>query len=224
MSNSPESVGKFQANEMEPRTAAVISGVGLLLMAVIAAPANFGAIQSVIVPGDAAATASNILTTETTFRLGAVGLIIVALLDILVAWGLYITFRRELPGLALLGGWLRLAYAALFALAINELFSAARLAGSDPGGSLLQLHRFNDGWMIGQVVFGCHLAMLGVTAWRSAVVHKLFGVLLLIAGFGYLFDGVSHLLDPEFGVELALFTFPGEVVFIFWLLIRGRRL
>lgn len=204
--------------------AALISGLGLLLMAIIAGPANFGAIQTVIVPGDGAATASNILATETVFRLGALGLVVVALLDIVVAWGLYETFRREQRGLALLGGWLRLAYAALFALAINHLFGAVRIAGGNPAGSLLELERFNDGWMIGQIIFGFHLLVLGVVAWRSVAVHKAFGLLLLIAGLGYLFDGVTHLLFPAFGFELALFTFPGEVLFIFWLLIKGRRL
>jgi hypothetical protein len=53
---------------------------------------------------------------------------------------------------------------------------------------------------------------------------RIFGALLVLAGLGYLADGIGFLLVPDFSPTFALFTFIGEVALIFWLLISGRRL
>ena len=192
-------------------------------MAVIAGVANFAVVESMIVPGDAAVTAGNIRGNAAGFRLGALGLVTVAILDVLVAWSLYAVFRPVNPALSLLAAWLRLAYAAVFAFAAAFLFVAARAAGSDPALTMTLTDVFGDAWTVGLVVFGAHLVLLGVLALRSDFVHAVFGVLLLIAGAGYAFDSVAVLIDPDFGFEVALFTFAGEVAFIVWLLVRGIR-
>jgi hypothetical protein len=155
-------------------------------------------------------------------RLGALALAVAAILDVLVAWGLYEVFRRVNSSVALLGAWLRVAYAAIFAVATAHLFGAARFAGSDPNAAYLLANSFNDTWTLGLMVFGLHLLVVGALAIRAEFIHWVFGVLLVIAGVGYVFDSVVALLDVDFGFELALFTFVGEVVFIFWLLVRGR--
>ena len=207
-----------------PGQAALAAGVGLLVMVVLAVPANFVGIETVRVPGNAVATAGNIVDSASVLRLSAVALLLVAVLDVIVAWALYELFRIVHSGLSLLSAWFRLAYAAVFALGINFLFTAGRLAGTDPTAAFNAVEAFDSAWMIGQVLFGFHLILLGVLALRSGFAHWLFGVLLLISGIGYLFDGLAVLLNPDFGFELSLFTFFGEVVFIFWLLIRGTRL
>jgi hypothetical protein len=85
-----------------PALAAIVAGAGLLAMAIIAALANFGALENLIVRGNAAANAENLIRSADLFRLGAFGLITVAILDILVAWGLYIVFRGINRDLSLL--------------------------------------------------------------------------------------------------------------------------
>jgi hypothetical protein len=50
------------------------------------------------------------------------------------------------------------------------------------------------------------------------------GILLVVAGLGYAVDGFGALLFAGYDVNLAAFTFLGEVVLIFWLLLRGRRI
>ena len=79
--------------DTRPRTAAIVAGIGLLVMAVVAAFSNFGVIQSLTVSGDPGATAMNLIDSAARFRLGAVGLLIVAALDVVVAWGLYVALR-----------------------------------------------------------------------------------------------------------------------------------
>ncbi len=215
---------EMDVRSAQPRTAALTAGIGMLAMTVIAAPVNFALIQNMIVPGGAEATAANLVASAGMFRLGALALLIVAVLDVVVAWGLYEVLKKVHPGLSLLGGWLRVVYAAIFAVSITRIFGAVRAAPADAAAALRLAEHFNDGWMVGQVFFGLHLGVVGMLALRSRFIHWLFGALLVIAGAGYLIDGVATLVSPGYGVELAMFTFIGEVLFMFWLLIRGPRL
>lgn len=207
-----------------PRSGALVAGIGLLAMTIIAGVANFAIIQNMVIPGDAEATAANLMSSAGLFRLGAVALAVVAVLDVLVAWGLYEVLKQVNAGISLVGAWLRVAYAAIFALSITSIFAAIRAAPTDAASALRLAEQFNDGWMIGQIFFGVHLAVVGYLALRSKFIHWLFGALLVIAGAGYFADGVIALVNPESTLQLAMFTFFGEVLFIFWLLIRGPRL
>jgi hypothetical protein len=192
-------------------------------MAVIAGLSNFAVIGNLMVPGDAQATAANLVDSAVLIRLGAVGLLIVAILDVLVAWGLYVVLRAVNPDLSLLAAWLRVVYAAVFAVAINSLFGALRAAPLEPSQSMFLLESFDRGWQAGLVFFGLHLVLVGALVWRYGPLAWIFGLLLIIAGAGYVVDGLGTLLSPVFAVELSRFTFVGEVVFIFWLLIRGGK-
>ncbi len=211
-------------HDTRPRSAALIAGTGLLAMAVIAAFANFAVIANLVVPGDPSATAANIAESAGLLRLAAAGFIIVAILDVIVAWGLYIVLRSVNPSLSLLGGWLRLAYAAVLAVAINSLLSALRAGPMDPALPAFFLESFDSLWQIGLIIFGVHLVVVGFLAWQSDFIHWLFGVLLIISGLGYIVDGFGTVLSPDYSLDLALYTFIGEVAFMFWLLIRGRKL
>jgi Domain of unknown function (DUF4386) len=211
-------------HDTRPRTAALVAGIGLLVMAVIAALSNFGVINSLTVPGDAGATARNLVNSAVLFRLGAVGLIVVAVLDVVVAWALYVVLRTVNPSLSLLGAWFRLAYAAIFAAAISSLFSALRAAPVEPTETLFLLKTFDQGWHIGLVAFGLHLGVVGLLVWRPGFFSRLVSVLLAVAAVGYIVDSLGTLLSPTYSLGLSAFTFVGEVVFIFWLLILGGKL
>jgi len=209
---------------MTRRTAALVSGIGLLAMALLAAPANFVVVEGRFVAGDAALTAANITAAEGSFRLGALALVVVAVLDVVVAWSLYVLFRESSPGLSLLTAWMRLAYAAVFAVAIFGLFGAARHAAADADAAFRLFEAFRDGWMVSLVFFGIHLVLLGILAWRADFIHTVFGLLLILAGLGYIADSLRALVFPGTEGNWAMFTFIGEVVFLIWLLVRARRL
>jgi hypothetical protein len=210
-------------HDTRPRTAAIVTGIGLLVMAVLAALSNFGVIQNLTVSGNPGATAANLVNSAARFRLGAVGLILVAALDVVVAWGLYVVLRSANPSLSLFGAWFRLAYAAIFVVVINNLFSALRAAPVDPAQALFHIESFNQGWQNGMIFFGLHLGIVGALLWRPGVFSRIVAVLLIIAGAGYLVDGLGTALSSTYSLELGRFTFVGELVFIFWLLIRGGK-
>jgi hypothetical protein len=210
--------------DTSPRTGALVAGIGMLAMAVIAGLSNFGVINNLTIPGDPGATAANLVNSAALFRLGAIGLVVVAILDVIVAWGLYIVLRSVNPSLSLLGAWFRVAYAAIFMMVINSLFSALRAAPVEPAQSAFFLETYRYGWQMGLILFGIHLGVVGFLVWRSPYISWIFGVLLVVSGVGYAVDGFGTLLDPTYSFALSTFTFVGEVAFIFWLLIRGSRL
>jgi hypothetical protein len=214
------------------RTAALVAGFSLLLMTVFAIFANALVLENLIVPGDAATTAENILTNEALFRMGIISIIIVIILDVIVAWGLYIFLRPVNWSLSLLGGWFRLVYSAIFFVASTSLVNALGLltaAGSAalfpadqmPAQVMLSLNAFYAGWDAGLAIFGLHLVIVGYLILKSGSMPRILGLLVIIAGLGYTIDTVTALLLPGFGVTISLFTFIGELLLGLWLLIKG---
>jgi hypothetical protein len=206
------------------RTASIVAGVGLLLMAIVAPFANFGVLGTLIVDGDAAKTASNIMDAENLFRAGVAALLFIAILDVVVAAGLLRLFAPVSTTISAVAAWFRIAYAAVFVVAISELASIPSLLGKDDEAIPAHTEAFDTTWHVGLILFACHLLVIGYLAYRSGYIHKVFGVLLAIAGLGYAIDGFAAVLVPGYTFEVTIFTFVGEAVFIFWLLIRGRRL
>lgn len=206
-----------------PRTAALVAGVALALMAVLGGFANFGALVPLITPGDAVKTAQNIAGSPLLFLSGVASFVVVALLDILVAGALYTLFEPVSRRLSAAAAWMRTVYALLLMVAISQLVVGYSLLG-DPEAALPVLESFNTIWVISLGLFGISLLLVGYLAFRSGFLAKIFAILLAIAGVGYVADAIGMVFVPDFIAVFARFMFVGEVVIIFWLLIKGRRL
>jgi hypothetical protein len=142
----------------------------------------------------------------------------VAILDVVVAWALYRVFKPVSATLSKLAACLRIAYAAVFMVAITQLFGALRPHTQALG----YINTFTNIWDPGLALFGLSLFVLAYLAYRSGYVPKLFGVLLAIAGFGYVFDTVVRALVRGSSSDISAITGMGEFVFALWLVIRGR--
>ena len=228
--NSKVNNSKFA--DISLRTSAIVAGLGLLFMAILAPIANFGVIEKLIVPGDAASTANNIMASAGLFRIGIVIFLIVAILDVVVAWALYILLKSVNKSLSLLAAWFRVVYAAILAFALSNLLIVLQLlSGSDYlkafetnqlyAQVMLFLNGFTDGWDLGLLIFGLHLMVLGYLAFKSGYITKILGILVIVAGLGYTIDSGGKFLSPNYTLSLSTFTFIGEVLLIFWLLWRG---
>src|SRR4029453_7306957 len=112
--------------DVPPPRAAIVAGLGLLVMLLIAF-ASFSAFEGLVVEGDATSAAGNIADHELLFRSVTCGFVIVAGLDVLVAWALYVLLRPVNPSIAVLAAWLRVVYAAVFAAALSNLVVAVNL-------------------------------------------------------------------------------------------------
>lgn len=224
-----------QITDISINNSAIIAGISLLLMAIIAPIANFSILQGLIDPNDVAKTVSNIRENIGIFRIGIVLFLIVALLDILVAWALYIFLRQQNKSLSLLTAWLRIIYASILCVVIINLINVLQLLnGADylsvfsesqlQTQIMLSLNIFNKGWEFGLIIFGFHLLLLGYLILKAGYMRKLLGILILLAALGYIIDGFGKLLFSNYSISISMFTFIGEVILIFWLLIVGRKI
>lgn len=222
------------AREISRRQAAIVAGSGLLLMAILAPFANFYVLQGFTVPGDAAATFSRMAAAPGLLRAGIGAFLIVAVLDVIVAWALYFLLKAVEGSLSLLAAWLRIVYAAMLGMALGSLSQALQLVSGAaflkalPPDQLhtqvmLHLAAFDQAWTIGLVVFGCSLLLIGYLAFKSGFVPKVLGILLIIAAAGYLVDGLGKIFLPQYSANIAMFTFVGEPLFMLWLLWKGIR-
>jgi uncharacterized membrane protein len=234
--NGPQDISKGSRStaDISLSQAALAGGLGLLLLAVLAAIANFGILKTLIVPGDAQTTAQHIAAAPGLFRLGIGAFFAVAILDVVVAWALYIVLRPVNRSLSLLAALFRVVYATMLAVALNNLVSALQLLGGAEflkgfGTDQLQaqmmvlLSAFESGWDLSLIAFGVHLLVVGMLVFRSGKRHQVLGILVIAAGLGYLIDGCGKLLVPDYSLSIAMYTFVGEPLLIFWLLWKAIR-
>jgi hypothetical protein len=218
------------------RNVALAAALGLLSMALLAPFAQFGVLASLIVPTDAAATTDNIAVSIGLFRAAIAAFLVVAILDVVVAWGMYVLLRPVNARVALLVAYLRVAYAVLFAYALLNLVDVAQLLNGASAASLqstglqaqvaTSVTAFRNGWDLALAVFGLHLAGLGALLYRSVDFPRFLGGLVVLAGTGYLADALGRILVPGDTLTISTFTFVGEALLIVWLFklaIKGTR-
>lgn len=221
------------------RGAARFAGVGYLFLFALGIFANFTVLEGLVVPGNASATAANIVASENLFRAGLYGFLVIFLLDVALAWLLFVLFRTVNRDIALVAAWFRLVYTVFLGVAMIFLFGVLQLLSGaeylsvfEPGQInahiTLLLEAFNYTWMIGLAAFGIHLMIIGRLLFVSN--FKLMGLLLGVAGAAYLIDtSALTLLDSyaEYSnVFLLIVAIPaiiGEFAFTSWLLFWGGK-
>ncbi|AQA24717.1 hypothetical protein BTZ20_1661 [Rhodococcus sp. MTM3W5.2] len=226
--------GVAAAQDQSWRRACLVAGVGLLLMAALAAFAIPVAVDGLVTPGDATQTARDLTDSAGAFRLGIVSLVLVAALDVVVAWALYAVLLPADRAISMLAAMFRLGYAGVFLVAVAQLVGVLRLLDADSAAALgadqrdaqvlLGVEAFHDIWDIGLFFFGLHLLAFGTLAFRSGFVPRSLAVLVAVAGFGYAFDSVAAVLSGGSLQKIGAFTFIGELLLAIWLVAGpGRR-
>ncbi len=204
------------------RTASWIGGVALLLIAILAG-VSYGAIITPLLSGnDALTVAHNIAASESQFRVAVLLLIVAAVLDIVVAAALLSLFRSINMIVATTASWFRVAYSAVFLVAISQLALVPSLLES-PELVHASLDAYTMIWQVGLILFAVHLLLVGYLIFGSRFMPRWLGVLVAIAGVGYLIDGVSTVLVADFTPVISIVTFVGEVALIVWLGVLAYR-
>jgi Domain of unknown function (DUF4386) len=93
-----------------------------------------------------------------------------------------------------------------------------------PTEALHAVEVFRAMWLLSLGVFGISLLLIAYLEFRSGFIPKVFGVLLALAGVGYVLDALGTLLVPGYGAIFGNFGFVGEIASMLWLLLGGRRL
>lgn len=218
------------------RTLARLGGFLYLAVAV------FGAFSqsvrlSVKVPGDAAATAANIVQHATLFRIAFATDLVDFTCFLGVGLVMYAILKQVRPKVALAMLVINAVSVAIQALnMLNHL--GALLVATEPGYTaglspeashslvtlLLNMHQ--QGYLIAQIFFGLYLLPLGYLVYRSGFFPKVLGVVLMIGCFGYVagvpvsfFSSAESSLSLYFGLVGGL----AELLFLLWLLIMGAK-
>jgi len=211
------------------------AGLLYLLMGI---PAAFGLMYvpgRVIVRGDAAATVTNILASQTLFRLGIVSALIAAIFLLFLALALYRLFEgvdRRYAALMVLLVLIQVPMAFL-----NEVSSLAALVlarGADflsvfekpqrDALAMLFVNLHGNGLIVSEIFWGLWLFPFGLLAYRSGFIPRILGGFLIVNGFAYLAISFTGLLLPQFYSAVFRIAFPallGEMAIMLWLLIMG---
>jgi hypothetical protein len=193
--------------------------------------------SKLIVSGNTAATANNILASERLFRLGIASELICAVEFVYLLWLLYRLLSGVSKTHASLMAIFGLAFVPIMCVnAVSDIAALMLLRGSDFLSAFGQAQReslamlfldvrgygYDVGW-----IFGLWLFHFGVCVWKSGFLPRFLGVLLIGACFGYVAVSVAPFLLPNYAnVVNRIANIPltlGEPAIILWLLIRGAK-
>ena len=217
------------------KKAARIAGAVYLSM-VVTAPFSLIYVPSkLIVRGNAAATADNILAHETMFRLSIYGDLVGQVIFICLAIALY----RLLSGVnriwaALMVAFVLVSAAVGFVNTLNDIAALILFRGGEfltvfdkpqrDALAMFFLRLHSQGISIDEIFWGLWLFPFGLLVFRSGFLPRWLGVWLMINCFGYVVLSVIGFFFPAYNDKAFLYLQPvlfGELAAMLYLLIRG---
>ena len=219
------------------RTAAKVAGVAGLLTFAIVVFSNFVLLNPLIVSGNAAATAQNIVAHETQFRITVVCFLTYSLGVVVMLSALYVILKPVNSGIALVGALSRLVFALLWLLSTLNMLGALRLLSnatylqvfeSDRLQALAKLHlgaNF-DAYYVGLPFLGLAATICAWLWFKSNYIPKGLAIVGVISSAWCVLCAFIFLIFPHFNeiVNDWWFDFPMalfELVVSFWLLFKG---
>lgn len=216
-------------------TAALVAGVGLLLMVVSAPFAHLFVFPELLAPGDAARTASNLTENRGLFLAGILAWLVNYSADVLVGWALFYFLAPAGRAVSMLAFAFCLIYTAVALGGVLNYVEAFRLLESPEAAVALGadrlhaqlymlLNAYPHDWGFALLVFGVVLLLRAYLVIRAEHVPSVFGVLLAVAGLAYVLTELGRLVAPDVSLDFLLVTGLAEPVFLIWLLVKGRHL
>lgn len=223
------------------RNTARAAGVLYLVIIVAGIFAQFIVRQSLVVPGDAAATATNIMASEALFRAGIGADLVMVMADVAIGVLFYVLLRHANHTLALLAAFFRLGQAAVLGANLLNLVIVLQLLGGAPYLSAFEpaqlqaltlpfLNAHSIGYAMGLVFFGLSIFILGILLYKSERFPGVLGVALVIASLAYLVDGFGRVslvnyaaIQPLMDSVVLTVAFLAEAALAVYLLVKGLR-
>ena len=216
-----------------------VAGVLYLIIITCGLFAEIGVRSQLIEPGAPAATAQNIIDSPMLFRAGVAADIVMLIADVAIAVALFRLFKPIDRTLSLLAAAFRMTQTAILGLNLLNMFLAVRIIddadylrtfadGQVDALALLYIDAHEYGYILGLAFFGASTLVISYLALSSKELPRPLGVLLGMAGAGYLVDTFSFFVIPGYdGSASAIVLAPAliaEVWFALWLLTKGQRL
>jgi hypothetical protein len=215
--------------------AARLAGAIYLSLVLVAPFAMLYVPGKLIIRGNAAATADNILAHETMFRLSIFGDLLGHVIFICLAIALYRLLSNVNKIWALLMVSFVLVSAAVgFLNALNNIAAVILFRGGEfltvfdkpqrDALAMLFLRLHSQGELISEIFWGAWLFPFGLLVFRSRFLPHLLGIWLIIACFAWIALSVTAQFFPlHYGTAFAWLqpAFFAEMAIMLWLLIRG---
>jgi hypothetical protein len=211
-----------------------VAGFLYLILAPLTAFPLFYVSSNLIVPGDAATTANNIMASEGLFRAGIASDSVVFLIEIVLVVLLYVLLKPVSKTLSLVAAFSRLAMAVIQGINLLNHFIVLLLLGGagyltvfEPDQLnalvLLFLNAHVYVALIWSLFFSLHLFVLGYLVYKSGYIPRILGVVLVFASLCYLTQYFGNILLPKFEDIFATIGLLSmiETAFALWLLIKG---
>lgn len=207
---------------MTLRNISRLSGIAYLFIFVTGIYANFTVLEPMISWQDPDQTYRILKENAETFQTAVWAFALMLAFDFFLVWGLYRLFVHAGKSLAMVASALRLINVVFFAVAWFHLAEVTGLLGQyaqgpeSSGRAVMDLlQKFDSIWLAGLIFFGLHLLVLSRLVVKSPIVPRFIGILLAIAGIGYVIDTCAQWWMPNYADFETVFSFvvivPGVV-------------
>jgi len=195
-------------------------------------------LESLVVSDSAIKTAENLLSSKGLLGFSLVTWFVIVVVDVVVSITLYLLLQNSGRVLSMTMAAFRLVYSVFLGAFLLDLYGAYELlVGSEglAGMDLTQTYtavaagvaEFQRGFQFALMFFGVHLVLLGVAIIRSGRLPRALGLIVFIAGFGYVIDGMIIFTTGNHNESLSIALLSPAVIaelgLPLWLLFRGVR-
>src|SRR5437762_8443133 len=198
---------------------------------------NYGLLEPLVVPRNAADTARNILAHQTQFRVALICFITYGIGAIVLLTALYVVLAPVNRGFALAGALFRLVFAMLWLIAPLNSLAALRLLGDasylnvfEPDRlqalARVQLAGIFDVYYVGLPFFVLAAAVGAWLWWQSNYIPNGLALFGVVSSAWCVFCAFVYLIFPNFNKVVNDYIFDSpmalfELVVSFWLLFKG---
>jgi hypothetical protein len=187
----------------------------------------------IVVAGDAAATARNIVESSFLFRLGFAAYLVEAICDIALSLVFYVILRPVNRNIALLAAFFGLVSTSVFAVGELFYFGAALPLGdaeylksftADQRSvlSMLSIRMYGLAAGIFLAFYGIATGVRGYLVYRSGFLPRILGVLMMLAGLGFILRNFVLVLAPAYVSNVFLVPmFVSGLSLTLWMLVKG---
>lgn len=220
-------------DRLNPAITARVAGF-LYLIVVVFSTFALVTISGMSVRGDAAATAQKVLASEQMYRIALAANLIAAIAYVGVVAILYELMKPVNRALSAVAGFIGLAGCTISGMVMIEMLTTLHLLSGDASLAAFTAEQVQGlvrasqksqafGNTMSLVFFGFYCLSLGTLVLGAKFLPRVLGVLLLIAGLGWLAGNFASILALRIPFSSYLVPLSGlcETLFCLWLLVMG---
>jgi hypothetical protein len=209
------------------------AGVAMLLSIVFGIIGELYLPAKIIVTGDAAATAANIVQQPMLFRLTFASYLVEGICDVALLVFFYILLKPVDRNLALLSAFFGIVAMVTFAVAQSSFYSASVILRESGGMTAFTIEQRQAlallatriagtiAWLF-VCMYGIATMLRGYLIMRSRYLPRILGILFMIGGAGFFLRSVTFLLAPAYSSPVLLMPMAlAGIPMTIWLLTRG---